>query len=191
MNNFDWKTDLRQWLNASRDISPELADNIIVFFEVAFEHTRCPQRAWFGIHSSSASLVIGGIYLAAIQRTGEDKGFWLLVDQQHPPIENIEYRLVKSTQKSRYPLIWAHSVSLASLPNLITNTVLWDSFSVATEKILVSPIASDRDSIQEQRKKKRLSEFWSDKTAQAINDQFQNAVRSAHYAINQKCGASD
>ncbi|QSA97310.1 HNH endonuclease signature motif containing protein [Methylococcus sp. EFPC2] len=179
MNGFNWKIDLRRWLNASRDISPQLADKIIVFFETAFEHTRCPQRAWFGIHPSRASLVVGGIYLAAIQRSGEDQGFWLLVDQQHPPIENIEYRPVKSTQKSRYPLIWAHSISLANLPNLIANAVLWGSFSAATEKVLVSPIASDRDSIQKRRKKKRLSEFWVGKIAQAANEQFQNAVLSA------------
>jgi 5-methylcytosine-specific restriction protein A len=179
MNSFDWRIDLRRWLNARRDIPPKLADKIIVFFEAAFEHTRCPQRAWFGIHPSRASLVVGGIYLAAIQHSGEDKGFWLLVDQQPPPIEDIEYRPVKSTQRSKYPLVWAHSTSLANLPNLITNTVLWNSFSAATEKILVAPIASDRDSIQERRKKKRLSEFWLGKSTQGTNEQFQNAVRSA------------
>lgn len=180
MDSFNWKTDLQRWLNARRDISPELANSIIVFFEVAFEHTRCPQRAWFGIHPSRASLVVGGIFLAAIQRSGEDKGFWLLVDQQSPSIENIEYRQVKSTQKSRYPLIWAHSVSLTSIPKLLTNTHLWESFSSATEQILESPIASDRDSIQKRRNKKRLSEFFDSESAKKMADeQFKNAVRAA------------
>lgn len=62
---------------------------------------------------------------------------------------------------------------------MIGNTFLWDSFSAATEKILVSPIASDRDSVQERRKKNRLSEFWFGKSSQETNEQFQNAVRSA------------
>ena len=165
MRSFDWKADLQQWLNARRDISQELADSIIIFFEIAFEHTRCSQRAWFGIHSSAASLVVGGIYLAAVQLSGEDEGFWLLVDQQPPPIENVEYRPVKSTKKSKYPLIWAHSISLINLSGLLANALLWDSFSKATEKILVSPIATDRDFIQERRNKKRLSEFWVGKSA--------------------------
>ncbi|SDU65979.1 HNH endonuclease [Desulfobacula phenolica] len=180
MNRFDWKINLQLWLKARRDISPELADSIIVFFGVAFEHTRCPQRAWFGIHPSRASLVVGGIYLAAIQRSGEDQGLWLLVDQQPPPIKGIEYRPVKSTQKSKYPLVWAHSISLTNLPNLLSNTILWDSFSTASEKILVSPIASDRDSLQERRNKKRLSDFWVGKSVQVKEEeQFQDAVRSA------------
>jgi len=179
MNSFDWKTDLQRWLSTRRDISPELADSIVVFFELAFEHTRCSQRAWFGIHPSRASLVVGGIYLAAIQRSGEDEGLWLLVDEQPPPIKDIEYRPVKSTQKSKHPLVWAHSVSLTTLPSLLSNTLLWDSFSEASEKILASPISSDRDSVQERRNKKRLSDFWAKKAVQTAEEQFQNAVHSA------------
>lgn len=179
MNTFDWKSDLQRWLSARRDIAPELTASIILFFEFAFEHTRCTQRAWFGIHPSRASLVVGGIYLAAIQRSGEDQGLWLLVDQRSPPIKDIEYRPVKSTQKSRYPLVWAHSESLTTLPNLLVNKLLWDSYSVASEKVLVSPIASDRDSVQERRNKKRLSDFWAKKLVQVAEEEFQNAVRTA------------
>ncbi|SDH48989.1 HNH endonuclease signature motif containing protein [Nitrosomonas sp. Nm132] len=179
MSGFEWETELNRWLNSRRDISAELANSIIAFFEVTFEHTNCPERAWFGVHTSRASLVVGGIYLAAIQRSGEDQGFWLLVDQQAPPIENIEYRPVKSTQKSRHPLIWAHSVSLEIIPKLLDNKLLWNSFSSATEKIFASPIASDKDSIQERRKKTRLSEFWKNKTEKITNEQFQNSVRAA------------
>jgi len=99
MNNFDWKTDLQRWLNVCRDISPELAGSIVIFFELAFGNTRCSQRAWFGIHQSRVSLVVGGVYLAAIQRSGTDQGLWLLVDQQPPPIQGINYQSVKSTQR--------------------------------------------------------------------------------------------
>lgn len=179
MNSFNWKADLQQWLNTRRDISSELVDSIIVFFELAFEHTRCSQRAWFGIHPSRVSLVVGGIYLAAIQRSGDDQGLWLLVDQQPPQIKDIEYQSVKSTQRSKYPLIWVHSVSLEALPHLLSNTLLWNSFSEASEKILASPISSDRDTVQERRHKKRLSDFWTKKSVKATEDQFQNAIRSA------------
>lgn len=179
MNRFDWKADLQQWLNARRNISPELVDSIVVFFELAFEHTRCSQQAWFGIHPSRVSLVVGGIYLAAIQRSGEDQGLWLLVDQQLPQIKDIEYQSVKSTQKSKYPLVWVHSVSLTTLPRLLSNTLLWDSFSEASEKVLASPVSSDRDALQEERNKKRLSDFWIKKSVKAGEEQFQNAIRFA------------
>jgi len=179
MNRLDWQTDLHKWLETHRDISLELVDASIDFFESAFDHTRCPQRAWFGIHPSRVSLVVGGIYLAAIQRSGEDQGLWLLVDQQPPLINDIEYKPVKSTQKSRHPLVWIHSVSLTTLPSLLANTLLWESFSTASEKILVSPIAGDRDSVQERRNKKRLSDFWVKKSTQPTEEKFQSAVRSS------------
>lgn len=161
MSDFDWQAEVRRWLPSHYDVSPDLANSIIAFFEHAFKKTRYPQRAWFGTHSSGISLVIGGIYLAAIHRIGQDRGFWLLLDQNPPPIDDIEYRSVQSTQGSRYPLVWAHSSSLSVIPSLIGNVPFWDSFGSASEKILYSPrIASDRDSVQKRRKKKRLSEFW-------------------------------
>ncbi len=176
----DWEISLRRWVKARRNISSELEDKIITFFKVAFEHTRCPERAWFGIHSSTVSLVVGGIFLAAIQSSGAEPGIWLLVDaEKFLNISGVEYLKVKSTQRSKHPLIWAHSLSLTTLPNLLTNTSLWESFSAATEKILFAPIAKDRDSVQEKRNKKRLSEFRLPQSSQIFERQFQETVHSA------------
>ncbi|HNG81881.1 MAG TPA: HNH endonuclease signature motif containing protein [Burkholderiaceae bacterium] len=178
MSGFQWEINLRRWLKVHRGISSELEDNIVVFFEKAFSNTRCPQRAWFGVHSSRASLVVGGIYLAAIQNSGEDKGFWLLLDREFSSMHNIEYRPTKSTQRSKCSLIWAHSASLMDLPGLVINSDLWESFSAATDKILEAPIARDRDSIQQRRNKERLSEFWFGRSNNSAVT-FESAVRSA------------
>lgn len=107
MDHYDWQVETRRWLNSRRDVTPALAESVVTFFERSFHNTRCPERAWFGAHSTGLSLVVGGIYLAAVHRTGQDKGFWLLVDQRPPDIEGFEYRPVLSTQKARHPLIWA------------------------------------------------------------------------------------
>lgn len=154
-----WEADVLEWLSNRRGISDVLAKSIIRFFELAFEHTGCVEKAWFGIHSSGISLVVGGIYLAALHRLGDDRGFWLLVDQGLPKIQGVEYRPVKSTQKTKYPLVWAHSPSFEIVPTLLDNHLLWASYAVASEKILVAPIAVGRDSVQVQRNKTKLSEI--------------------------------
>jgi hypothetical protein len=161
-SSFDnWQASVQKWLQTRRGISDELANDIVSFFDRAFQNTRCPDRAWFGIHSSTVSLVVGGIFLAAVTRSGEDRGFWLLLDQEPPVIEGVEYRLVQSTRGSHFPLVWAHSSSLSVIPYLLANSLIWESFGDATVKILYSPrIASNRDSVQERRKKKRLSDFY-------------------------------
>ena len=152
---WDWRSDV------VRSVDARWADSVVSFFELAFDYTRCPERAWFGVHQSAVSLVVGGIFLAAVVKSGQDRGFWLLVDQQPPPIPGVEYRPVKSTQRSRFPLIWAHSATLSSIPDVVANDLIWRSFASASESILHSArIASDRDPVQQRRNKRRLSEFW-------------------------------
>lgn len=157
----DWRTEVRRWLMPRRNMSPELANSVVAFFERAFEHTRCPEHAWFGVHNATVSLVVGGIFLAAVQRLGQDRGFWLLVDQSPPQIEGVEYRPVISTHNTQFPLTWAHAASLAVMPTLVAHDQLWESFASASEQILHVPrVARDRDAVQERRKKQRLSTFW-------------------------------
>ncbi len=161
VNAFNWQIEARRWLRGLREITPNLEDSIIFFFERAFQSTRCPDRAWFGAHSTGLSLVVGGIYLAAVHRTGKAKGLWLLVDQEPPAIEGVECTPVLSTLGSEYPLIWVHAKSLTSVLDVVINDHLWEMFGAASEKILLSSrIANDRDSVHERRKKRRLSEFW-------------------------------
>jgi hypothetical protein len=98
MSEYDWKQEVRQWVDKCRHATPDLADKLIRFFELAFAGTRYPEETWFGVHGSTVSLVVGGIFLAAVVSSGDDRGLWLLVDEKLQPIEGIDYRPVKSTQ---------------------------------------------------------------------------------------------
>jgi hypothetical protein len=108
------------------------------------------------------SLVVGGIYLAAINCRGNDSGLWLIVDQNPPKLSGIDYRPVRSAQDSQHPLVWAHADSLGVIPDILASATLWDSFRSATAKVLSSSrSASDRDAVQERRQKRRLTDFWN------------------------------
>lgn len=157
----NWQGEVRRWLNSHWELSPLLADSGILFFQRAFDNTRCMNQAWFGVHSQTASLVVGGIFLAAFVRSGEDKGLWLLVDQNPPVIAGTEYRSVKSTRGSRFPLVWAHSSSFDALPKFVASESIWSSYAQASEHILRTPrVSSDRDAVQQRRGKHRLTDIW-------------------------------
>lgn len=156
----DWRRHVRSWVRKGGDAAAHLADSVVRFFERAFESARCRDQAWFGVHRTAVSLVVGGIFLAAVLRTGRDRGFWLLVDQQPPPVEGVEYQPVKSTKRSKFPLVWAHSPSLDVIRHVAASDAIWESFSGASEKILQAGIACGHDSVQERRGKTRLSDLW-------------------------------
>lgn len=159
---FDWQTEVCNWCWRRRDITPVLTDSIVAFFHRSFENVLCSDRAWFGIHSSGVSLVVGGIYLSAVHRTGSDKGLWLLLSQVTPAIDGVSLRPVKSSRDPLRPLIWAYAESLQVIPELIASAPLWTSFRAASQQVLTaSRSAADRDATQERRGKRRLSEFWS------------------------------
>lgn len=156
-----WQLELQEWLQKYRKFPDGLITQGIHFFEQAFAHTRYPRQLWFGIHATRTSLVVGGLYVAAIHRSADDdEGLWILVDQNAPRIKGLIYRPVKATEKSKYPLQWGYSASYDVLLDMARNDRLWESFSNATRKVMYSPLARDRDSVQLRRRKKRLSDFW-------------------------------
>ncbi len=178
-SDFDWQAEVRGWCQRRPGISPALTDGIIAFFRLSFQNTRCPEKAWFGCHPSGVSLVVGGIYLAAINRNGNDSGLWLIVGQDPPDLGGIDYRPVRSAQDSQHPLVWAHADSLEVIPDILTSGPLWDSFRSATAKVLSSSrSASDRDAVQERRQKRRLTDFWHvDRHALSADEADQPASR--------------
>jgi hypothetical protein len=158
---FDWESEVCRWCQARSGIWPALADSIVSFFRLSFQNLQCPDRAWFGCHPSVASVVVGGVWLAAINRTGTDRGVWLVVDQDSPQLTGLDYRPVKSTQASEHPLVWAHTDSLEAIPHIVACRPLWGSFHSATVRILTSSrSAGDRDDVQVRRNKRPVSEFW-------------------------------
>jgi hypothetical protein len=101
-----WEADTRHWLERQGDVSSGLATDICRFFVRAFEHTRHPQNAWFGVHKDRISLVVGGIFLAAVLRTSHDRGFWLLLADEPPPIEGLKHHAVKSAKHLQSLIFW-------------------------------------------------------------------------------------
>jgi hypothetical protein len=160
--NFKWENKIHDWLQHYYSSSFNYENDIISFFEKVFQNTQCKERAWFGVHSSGISLVVGGIYLAAIHKSGSEKGIWMLMDQNPPFDSGLDFRPVKSSQNSSYPLVWAHSTNLDTLKKVTENSNIWKSYTIASEKILLSSVSSDRDHIQIKRRKIRLLDFWKE-----------------------------
>lgn len=157
LNSLSWKNRLIQWVSKRRKIPNTLSDDFIRFFELAFENTRYPDESWFGIHGQTVSLVIGGIFLAAINKSE----VWLLLDQNPVKLPNVEYHPVKSTQQY-YPLVWAHLNNVTEIKVFLNSREIWQSYSEASEKILESPISHRRDSkLQRSYHKQPVSEFWN------------------------------
>ncbi len=160
MNKATLEQHILRWVQKRRELAPALTDKAIVFFQKAFANTRCADRAWFGLHSKVASLVVGNIWLASLNFSSADRGLWLLVDQNPPRINGIEYFPVRSTQDSIFPLVWAHSYSFDVLPDLVNSESIWSSYAEASEKILHSHrVSADRDARQQRFGKYRLSEI--------------------------------
>lgn len=154
-----WRALVSEWTTRRR-YDPRDVDRIIAYFERAFRHTRCVDRAWFGAQGSTVSLVVGGIFLAAIfHHSSDERGIWLLLDSDPLQVDGIDYRPVKSTKKSPHRLRWAHADSLGCLDAILHSEALWESFSRASEKILFAGVAADRDEVQRRRGKLRLEEL--------------------------------
>ncbi len=174
---YNWKQQVRDWGLKRRKLTPNLAEALVEFFNRAFENTRFPEQAWFGIHNSTTSLVVGGIFLAAVVTSGE-KGIWLLADEYLPPIEGLDYSPVLSTQKYKTPLVWIHAQKFDDVIKIIEENRIWQSYALASEKIFNSPISRSRDEgFQIKRRKTRLSDFWNTYLAKVVEQSLLEAER--------------
>lgn len=163
MNQHTWDNELKQWIERSKSIENSLAEFYIHFFTLVFENTSCPERAWFGILDHAASLVVGNIYLAAVIKRGkqEDKGIWLLL-QDVPNVDGWRSWNTRSTQAAPGPLKWFHTPFFDKVVDVLDNSDIWQSFQIASSRILDFPVvASDRDEVQQTRKKLRLSTIYA------------------------------
>jgi len=125
-----WQQAVREWVYRVR---PELADEFVQFFRLAFKPITYREQARFGVHSSWISLCVGNIWLAALS-----KQIWLLVDE---PLRDprFDFELAKSTKRYK-PLYW-----LKAVPEMVTEILnsqnIWTSYANACLKVLESPIS--------------------------------------------------
>ncbi len=171
-----WQTEVSQWVASRKDLADEISSDLNQFFELAFENNQCPNESWFGIHKQAISLVIGGIYLAAINVETTGRGIWLLIDRELDDDPSIEYKPVKSTQKYT-PLTWLHLLDISQVGSLIDRPQIWASHSIACQKILDSPIARNRDtSFQENRGKLSLTQILNESKVRSLVPTFPDEV---------------
>ena len=161
MNQHRWENKITQWIQDDRNIDNKLSEPFVQFFTLVFENTSCPAKAWFGIHGNTISLVVGGIFLAAIIKSGNNKGIWLLL-QDTPEIDGWKSWQTKSTKFASKPLKWFHTSALDKVYGVLGNSEIWHSYKIASKRILDFPVvASDRDKVQISRKKERLSKIYA------------------------------
>lgn len=171
-----WQTEVSQWVASRKDLADEISSDLNQFFELAFENNQCPNESWFGIHKQAISLVIGGIYLAAINVETNGRGIWLLIDRELDDDPSIEYKPVKSTQKYT-PLTWLHLLDISQVGSLIDRPQIWASHSIACQKVLDSPIARSRDtSFQEKRGKLPLTQILNESKFRSLVPTFPDEV---------------
>jgi len=158
MDLYDWKIEIKEWIEKRRTIK-KFENDLTEFFQNAFCNTQIPDKAYFGSTNSSISLLVGGIYLAAYVCYGNDKGIWLLLDKKLSPLEGVVYETVKSTEASKNKLIWLHSNNLQNLSLINHNPNVWFSYGFASYKVIKTPKGySTRQNFI--KNKKLLNSFW-------------------------------
>lgn len=155
MTNFDWPSEILEWTKSKRKVRPYEHD-LIEFFKKAFNHTAQPEKSFFGTSTSGISLVVGGIYLAAL---GEGRMIYLLLDREITNIPNSETHITKSTRDFDSPLYWFYTEDLSQLKAITENQEIWESFQVASDRIFENKrVTAYRSHIA--KNKIQLSEFW-------------------------------
>lgn len=188
MTHFDWTNEIIQWSNKKRKVKPYQED-LIEFFQKAFGHTAKPDEAYFGTSSSGISLVVGGIYLAAL---AEGRIIYLLLDKAIKNIPNTETHITKSTSDFDSPLYWFYTKDLSQLNTIVKNQEIWESFYKASYRIFENKrISAYRNHIA--KNKVVLSAFWNADdviseihSADQLEHEFQEEVRKAEKLSTQE-----
>lgn len=157
---FDWQSQVCSWVAGQTWLPDVLPEQATLFFHRAFERTYSPERSWFGAHQGAASLVIGGIFLAAFHRGSVERGVWLLTDNPQVSMRNLRLSPVRSTTRGGKPLTWAHLWPLENFDQVLDSEAIWSSFAQASRRILEFPVSRGREELLRRRGKRPLSEFW-------------------------------
>jgi len=153
LRHIGWQQAVREWVSRTR---PDLADELVRFFGLAFKPITYPEQARFGVHRTRLSLCVGDIWLAAFS-----KRIWLLVDES---LRDPRYHFELAQSTERYtPLYW-----LVAAPEAVTEILhsqsIWTSYANACLRVLEAPI-SRIDIPKNQINKVRLSDLYQHSTA--------------------------
>ena len=154
----EWRGEVRAWVKQKRAFADGDPDAIVFFFERALESVLCPNDAWFGVHKDRVSVVIGGLFLAALHAGKRDRGIWLLLDPDGtlPSVGGLEYHPTKPMHRAPH-LVWGHADGVARIREIANAASIWRAISRASRSMLTTPMGRLPDSIQINRKKIRVS----------------------------------
>lgn len=154
----NWRSRVQAWSDTSK-VTNGHGPEIVRLFERAFTHTQCVDQAWFGLHDNAASLVVGGVFLAAINRSVNDRGVWLLVDSTKSQFANsaVDLKQAAFAKDNAPQVFWAHSKSFDNIDAIVRDDSLWEAFSTASLSILSTPYAQPRNDVQLRRGKVQLA----------------------------------
>jgi hypothetical protein len=132
----NWRSRVQAWSDTNK-ITNGHGPEIVRLFDRAFTYAQYADQAWFGLHDDAASLVVGGVYLAAINRSAKDRGIWLLVDPTKSHIDNSAVDLKQAAfAKDHAPQVfWAHAKSFDNIDAIVRDDSLWEAFSTASRSI--------------------------------------------------------
>jgi len=154
-----WRRAVREWVSGEH---PDLAEDIVQFFALAFRPITYPEQAYFGVHSTRISLCVGNIWLAAF--SGSRQEVWLLVERsfRYSKCEFVEARCT-----DRYmPLSWLVAPA-EQAQRVLQSHDAWNSYAAACQKVLKAPIS--RCNIpRNQINKVRLSDLADDMDEQSL-----------------------
>lgn len=132
-----WQAKTREWLAKRR--ASELGDEFVLFFERSFQTPLklYPNDAWFGVHDTVISLTIGNMWLAAV--TSSPRCIYVIVEQDFR-LPRMGYIPIRSTLRYE-PLGLITAKPWDRVSSVYEDTRIWDSYALACELILRSPVS--------------------------------------------------
>lgn len=180
MTEFNWQDEIFLWTKNKRTIKP-FQNDLINFFQKAFDNTSQPEKSLFGTTKQSVSVLIGSIYLAACS----SYVIYLLLDKEITDIDNTTSNIAKSTKNFENPLYWFSTSNLQQLKKIIKNKEVWESYYRASYKVLESKTATAYKT-HNAKNKIAISDFWNidnqlqhTATISELENKFQEKIRQA------------
>ncbi len=131
MESFDWKAEILLWTQKRRE-AKKYNQELLAFFTNTFNYNLRPEKALFGTNDYSISLLVGNIYFGALTK---DSTIWLLLDMKIDNIPNAETHVARSAKTFDEPLYWLSTNDLSVLKEINSDTLLWQSYKRASNKI--------------------------------------------------------
>lgn len=159
MNNANWQARTQIWLESCKKyINNETKPFVIEFFTYVLLAVpeRHHDKFWFGTNNSAVNIVIGGIALATIAKSGSDKGVWLLVSQEIQ-VPHAQCKRCKLTNHLPNPLYWLHFTDVNKMTHFLETEEIWEYVYDAALRLPDIKRAANRYTDQQRREQHKVT----------------------------------